>query len=105
MPRRRPGIDYGFEKQPGGARNASRTFPVPPTEIQNRHKQLVAEQSAILDQLDELEALRTVPGPLGPAEQEQRLLDRWTEIEYAFRVLWYMQQGGELPPGWTLEML
>jgi hypothetical protein len=69
-------------------------------QIQNRHKQLVAEQSVILDQLDDLEELRVVPGPLGPTEAEQRLLDRWTEIENAYRVLWYLQQGRDLPPGW-----
>ena len=71
-----------------------------PAEIMHRQKQLAAELTAIERQLEPIAELRTLPGRLGPAEVEQGLLDRWTEIEDAFRVLWYVQQCGELPPGY-----
>jgi hypothetical protein len=55
-----------------------------------------------LDQFDELEELRVVPGSHGPAAREQQLLTRFEEIKYTFEALYFLKRDGKLPPGWEL---
>jgi hypothetical protein len=69
-----------------------------PREIRERQKQLAAEMTAIVERLDVIVEFRTIPGPLGPAELERQLDNRWVEIEAELYALSHLLWGGKLPP-------
>jgi hypothetical protein len=71
-----------------------------PREIIERQKQLAAEMTAIVRQLEPIDEFRTIPGPLGPAELERQLDNRWVEIEAELYALSRMLWCGKLPPGY-----